>query len=147
MNASIMNKYNITRDSYYIIGEIFGYYLVPGFSVISFLLNISFARILILNHKIIKQRKYKILVAKSLFNCMLCKFSNAWLFIFLKKEISKKNQFRYSRNWISKLAVHILLWEAFQHVRLSCVVDLLHTNRGPISFFYGVLLRSYHKPW
>lgn len=73
MNSSVLKEYNISRDNYYAIGEVFGYYLIPLFSIFGFMVNSAFAWLLLNNDKLMKQRKYRILAMKSTFVLVLCK--------------------------------------------------------------------------
>ena len=66
MKSENSTKQIINKDTAYFVGEIFGYYLTPILSLIAFIANASFARILIINNKFMKKRKYRVLLLKSL---------------------------------------------------------------------------------
>ena len=62
------------RDTAYIVGEILGYYLIPGISFISFVVNATFSRIIITNRPFIKKRKYRLLMSKAIAVSIVGKF-------------------------------------------------------------------------
>lgn len=66
MNVSHDYTYNIN-----LIGEFTGYYLIPISGIFSFISNVRFAYLLIKHRKLMKQRKYRILLIKSSFTSII----------------------------------------------------------------------------
>ena len=65
MSNRTATTFDIPRDAAYFVGELFGYYLIPGFSALSFLFNASLARLIIINDVLRKRLKYRLMFSKS----------------------------------------------------------------------------------
>lgn len=138
-----VKKYNITRDFYFFIGEAFGYYIIPILSGFSFLVNVSFLSLLAKNKKLVMQRKYRMLMIKSSIISIVGKYLLDLKIIHLKKGVY--NHLRFTRNGISKLALHILRRKNLKHVCLSDMECLFHPDRRPCNSLLDRDNRNYHQ--
>ena len=120
MEAVNKTHFSIHKDTAYLVGEVFGYYLIPFTAFIAFVVNAFFSRIIINNRKFMKKLKYRLLMAKAVCVALVGKS----LILIIYKTILRNFKTiltivkRSICDWFSELAMYILSRTNFQYLLL-----------------------------